>query len=1455
MDNKSIRYFIGKYVKNYDSVSDILSNKDKIHINDDYIKNEFNKSTQGYIYEKLWDICIKFGVTDLTNANTEHGFGNINDKTKSSFHHLKIYIDKYIKSLYISGNSGGYSDITFKDPHTQTLNLASVKYYENEKDIKSYDIQNICTIIRDRTDDYDNINMYLFVKNKTEFVKKIEKSNRSSNILIKYISPCGNYENVLDETDLERYYIKVKSLLEMYNYLETDESLANFKTIYLKQYKKIFEPRFHQNLFIHKINHLINQKNTKIMVGAIPRSGKTFIMAGTILEYVKNNIDKSNRFVIITPAPSETISQYIEVFNEYVDFDNLKIKAIEVKGDIQKIKQSDESSNLVYVVSKQRLGYAETNESKIANNDEKKMKKIEENIEKYFDNNKFNIIFLDEAHFGMTTKNAETILNLLDKHNTPKVFVTATYNKPNIKYSISENQRISWDINDIKILKQLNEKNYSEMFDRFSQKFGKNILNKILKKYGTDINQRFIIISNEYKNNPEPFLITSVWDKEFLETEKSKTTDSLYSFDMDKLFTPKKDTVDKFENEEHMIELLHYYFGYPNKNLNYNDQLFYKQRGIMPRISNICNNNCRTLQYPSHKTSQLWFLPYGTGREIKKVINALLNLLNNHFPKIFERYSFYVAIEKMKNAFEPDNVSYMTNRKNIKNEIKEIENSLRNKEGLIILAGARLQLGISLSNVDIVTLFTNISSSDTIYQMMFRSMTEIDTNFECDGENFCGRKKYGFMVDLNPQRTLFTINTLTEQLIDDSEQDQKNIYNIIADLINIDRDVLKSKYDDVSGVNTKFSDELFERMYSSWVSKVDNIKKIVQEFEYDTRILEQLKDVNMSRSFKLSQDRKTILTDNNPDNEVNGSKITLQQLFKNVNKKKRGKEVNIKEIIDIIITEVISLLTTVTSYTDLECKMHECIFDQNKDFKFIKYKFIELLEHVDKNEILRDIFISSLKDIIIEEGLVHDDELFNMIKIIASIIKEKKSETKSTKSTKSSGGSIINLNKIILSKKKQLYNIKQPDKLLEFIHNNLAPKEVEKKERGEVFTPMKLVNEMLDKLPKSVWKNKDLKWLDPAAGIGNFPVGIYIRLMEGLKNEIPGEEQRRKHILENMIYMVEINKKNVYLMKKILCGVNYKLNVFNGSFIETTENVKVFNSSFKFDIVVGNPPYQTVTGKSTTTAIWDKFIVKSLNILLISGYLLFVNPSGWRDVDGDFKKIQNEIFSKNLIYLEIHNEKDGIKTFNAETRYDIILVQNSSVSKTNTKILFEDKDTKVINVKILDFIPNGQYDNIMKMIDDKKEKRINLLYDSCSYHTQKKWVNGKKTNIFKYPCVYTVNSKGEPKFKYSSIKYVKEIQNIAKKCLSKNVEHFSNKLIWSNGRISSVGSYIDESKYALTQYSYAIVENDIDTLKMIKKAFDTPEFRKMMEYCAVSQLSINYKVLALFKKDFYKHFV
>ena len=122
-----------------------------------------------------------------------------------------------------------------------------------------------------------------------------------------------------------------------------------------------------------------------------------------------------------------------------------------------------------------------------------------------------------------------------------------------------------------------------------------------------------------------------------------------------------------------------------------------------------------------------------------------------------------------------------------------------------------------------------------------------------------------------------------------------------------------------------------------------------------------------------------------------------------------------------------------------------------------------------------------------------------------------------------------------------------------------------------------------------------------------------------------------------------------------------------------------------------------------------------------------------------------------------------------------------------------------------------------------------------------------RENVSEYPCSYTINNEGiltngngENRPWYSSIKK----------------GHFGiPKLIWSNGRITSIGSYVDDTgKYGLTQFSYAIVDTP-ENLPLIKKAFDSEEFRSLMMSCAVTQNQINYKVISLFKKDFWREFI
>ena len=120
-------------------------------------------------------------------------------------------------------------------------------------------------------------------------------------------------------------------------------------------------------------------------------------------------------------------------------------------------------------------------------------------------------------------------------------------------------------------------------------------------------------------------------------------------------------------------------------------------------------------------------------------------------------------------------------------------------------------------------------------------------------------------------------------------------------------------------------------------------------------------------------------------------------------------------------------------------------------------------------------------------------------------------------------------------------------------------------------------------------------------------------------------------------------------------------------------------------------------------------------------------------------------------------------------------------------------------------------------------------------------MNKIQTEEFKYPCVYTVKNGDVLTLWYSNIN---------------TKGHFGTpKLIWSSGRIISVGSYVDKTgEYGLTEFGSAIVD-DVNVLDKIKQAFDTKEFRALMEACSVSDMSINRKVIATFRKDFWVEFL
>jgi len=329
--NKSIKTFINEYILKCETIDDIL------------IQCQ-NPSEKGYIYERLWDLVIKFGIhPDFPNNKYEHLLKNLNNAKIKELTSLKHYIEN---NTTISGNSGGCSDISLRNKETEKYIFMSSKYpktneeKERSKLVDYYSVKDIISITVHNNTIYKNFDIYVLVSNKKKVLETVKRSKSTSEHITKYLIE----EKIFDKNDLHNLFRKLKFEIQKYTINQYDE-------IFLGVNEKLSFP-FHQRLVERKTSNLISQNNKTILWGCKPRSGKTY-MTGKLILAQSEQHSKYN-VLIITPAPTETSPQFTDdLFKKYRDFEKFEITHIKSSKDINTCN-FDDNYNII-IVSKQLL--------------------------------------------------------------------------------------------------------------------------------------------------------------------------------------------------------------------------------------------------------------------------------------------------------------------------------------------------------------------------------------------------------------------------------------------------------------------------------------------------------------------------------------------------------------------------------------------------------------------------------------------------------------------------------------------------------------------------------------------------------------------------------------------------------------------------------------------------------------------------------------------------------------------------------------------------------------------------------------------------------------------------------------------------------------------------------------------------------------------------------------------
>lgn len=248
----------------------------------------------------------------------------------------------------------------------------------------------------------------------------------------------------------------------------------------------------------------------------------------------------------------------------------------------------------------------------------------------------------------------------------------------------------------------------------------------------------------------------------------------------------------------------------------------------------------------------------------------------------------------------------------------------------------------------------------------------------------------------------------------------------------------------------------------------------------------------------------------------------------------------------------------------------------------------------------------------------------------------------------------------------------------------------------EVFTSPRMANRLLDLLPPEVWSDPDLRILDPVCKTGVILRESAKRLMSGLARVIPDPEERRAHVFRNQIYGMGITRLTAEMSRRTVYGTRDACSDFAAS-ITTRMSRPDGNIRFphrehewdirgrclfcgmaqdeksgegrethaypfihgglgeefgdvKFDIIIGNPPYQIGDGGHGSSArpIYHLFVQEAKK--LEPRFLSMIIPARWYAGGKGLDDFRREMLSDTAIscLVDVPDAKEAFSGVNIE---------------------------------------------------------------------------------------------------------------------------------------------------------------------------------------------------------------